>query len=152
MLSAKWDPFSNTVAIISAKGEYGLINDVVPDSKPGPNDKVGEDDVSSEVDEEDLGAEGGVQWEGEPMMDSRGTFAMARREPPQPAFQPQSTPIGASSKRRFLAYTTVGQITSRDETTYHAVEIEFADVNTGRPIRFNDYTGFTMAAMVCERE
>jgi len=58
----------------------------------------------------------------------------------------QSTP--ASSKRRFLAYSTVGQITSRDETTYHAVEIEFADINTGRPIRFNDYSGYTMAAMV----
>ena len=58
----------------------------------------------------------------------------------------QSTP--ASSKRRFLAYTSVGQITSRDETTYHAVEIEFADVNTGRPIRFTDYNGYTMAAMV----
>jgi hypothetical protein len=42
----------------------------------------------------------------------------------------------------------VGQITSRDETTYHAVEIEFADVNTGRPIRFTDYNGYTMAAMV----
>jgi hypothetical protein len=31
------------------------------------------------------------------------------------------------------------------------IEIEFADVNTGRPIRFNDYTGFTMAAMVFSR-
>ena len=58
----------------------------------------------------------------------------------------QSTP--AVAKRRFLAYNSLGQITSRDETTYHVVEIEFADVNTGRPVRFNDYNGFTMAAMV----
>ena len=154
VLAAKWDPFSNTIAIISIKGEYGLIDNVVPDTKPGPNDKVEEDDVSSEIDDEvdDLGAGGGVQWEGEPTHDARGSYssyAHTRREPPQPAFQPQSTPVHAATKRRFLAYTTVGQITSRDETTYHAVEIEFADVNTGRPSRFNDHNGYTMAAMVC---
>jgi hypothetical protein len=62
------------------------------------------------------------------------------------AVRVQSTPA-ASAKRCFLAYTTVGQITSRDESTYRAVEIEFADVNTGRPIRFNDFDGYTMAAM-----
>jgi len=90
VLSAKWDPFSNTVAVISIKGEYGLIDNVVPDTKPGPNDKTEDDDVNSEMGQEDeLMQVGGVQWEGEPMLDARGSYAMARREPPQPAFQPQ---------------------------------------------------------------
>ena len=156
VLNAKWDPFSNSIALISIKGEYGLIDNVVPSDKPGPNDSTEDDDVTSEISQNDEG-EGGVTWHDEPSMlagtDLDGgfgmgrSFGMMRREPPQPAFQPQSTPVAASSKRRFLTYTTVGQITSRDETTYHAIEIEFADVNTGRPIRFNDYTGFTMAAM-----
>ena len=145
VLNAKWDPFSNSIAVISVDGEYGLVDNVVPNTKPGPNDTT-EEDVESEAEQEADAAEGGVQWEGEPMMDTRGSYAVARREPPQPAFQPQSTPI-TSSKRRFLAYTTVGQITTKDETTYHAVEVEFADVNTGRPIRFNDFKGYTMAAM-----
>jgi hypothetical protein len=41
----------------------------------------------------------------------------------------------------------VGNITSRAELTYNAIEIEFADMHTHRPVRFNDYSGFTMAAM-----
>ncbi len=50
-------------------------------------------------------------------------------------------------KRRFMAYTTLGFITSRAEAAFNAIEIEFADVNTHRAVRFNDYSGFTMAAM-----
>jgi hypothetical protein len=50
-------------------------------------------------------------------------------------------------KRRFMAYTNLGFITSRAEAAFNAIEIEFADVNTHRPVRFNDYSGFTMAAM-----
>ncbi len=101
VLAAKWDPFANTIAAISIKGEYGLIDDVVPDSKPGPNDKRDDEDVNSEIAQEDgfgeirmqfgdgLEPAGGVQWEGEPMLDARGSFAVARRQPPQPPFQPQ---------------------------------------------------------------
>jgi chromosome transmission fidelity protein 4 len=50
-------------------------------------------------------------------------------------------------KRRFLAYTFDGFITSRMESTTSFIEIEFADIEKHRPIRFNDYTGFTMACM-----
>jgi chromosome transmission fidelity protein 4 len=50
-------------------------------------------------------------------------------------------------KRRFLAYTFDGFITSRVESTTSFIEIEFADIEKHRPIRFNDYTGFTMACM-----
>jgi hypothetical protein len=92
VLAAKWDPFANTIAAISIKGEYGLIDDVVPDSKPGPNDKRDDEDVNSEIAQEDgdgLEPAGGVQWEGEPMLDARGSFAVARRQPPQSPFQPQ---------------------------------------------------------------
>jgi chromosome transmission fidelity protein 4 len=92
VLAAKWDPFSNTIAAISIKGEYGLIDDVVPDSKPGPNDKRDDEDMNSEIAQEDdngLEAAGGVQWEDEPELDARGGFAVTRRERPQPAFQPQ---------------------------------------------------------------
>lgn len=53
-------------------------------------------------------------------------------------------------KRCFLNYTAVGNITSRAELTYNAIEIEFADMHTHRPVRFNDYSGFTMAAMNLE--
>ena len=50
-------------------------------------------------------------------------------------------------KRRFMAFTTEGFITCRAEAAFNAIEIEFADVHTNRPVRFNDYSGFTMAAM-----
>ena len=50
-------------------------------------------------------------------------------------------------KRRFMAFTTEGFVTCRAEAAFNAIEIEFADVHTNRPVRFNDYSGFTMAAM-----
>ena len=58
---------------------------------------------------------------------------------------PQSTKM--EHKRRFLAFTLEGFITCRAEGPFNAIEIEFADVHTNRPVRFSDYSGFTMAAM-----
>ncbi len=61
------------------------------------------------------------------------------------AFVSQSTKM--EHKRRFMAFTLEGFITCRAEAAFNAIEIEFADVHTNRPVRFNDYTGYTMAAM-----
>jgi chromosome transmission fidelity protein 4 len=89
VLNAKWDPFSNSIALISAKGEYGLIDNVIPSTKPGPNDKTeDEDDAISDVAAEEDPEAGGVTWEGEGAFDG-GFREVTRRVPPQPAFQPQ---------------------------------------------------------------
>jgi hypothetical protein len=70
---------------------------------------------------------------------------------PQSGVEVTARPAAQSTrmehKRRFMAFTTEGFITCRAEAAFNAIEIEFADVHTNRPVRFNDYSGFTMAAM-----
>ena len=46
-----------------------------------------------------------------------------------------------------MAFTTDGFIACRSEPAFQAIEIEFADIHSNRSVRFNDYAGFTMAAM-----
>eukprot|EP00960_Hanusia_phi_P077656 768724-Hanusia_phi.AAC.7 len=146
ILTARWDPFSNSIALISVEGTYGLADSVVPTDKIGPNDRVDSDQVDAdsvgELDEDELE----IDPANPSVYKQSNMQAVSFSRPnPQAPFQPQSTPV--ELKRRFLTYTTVGHITSRNESTYNAIEIEFADINTHRPIRFNDFTGFTMAAM-----
>lgn len=59
-------------------------------------------------------------------------------------FQPSST---LSSQYRFLAWNTVGLITSRADDGYNSVEIEFHDRLFHRPIRFIDEVGYTMGSV-----
>lgn len=63
----------------------------------------------------------------------------------QPPFQPSSTPLEHS--RRFLVWNDVGIITTREEETTSAVDIEFHDTARHRPIRLVDHFGFTMGAL-----
>lgn len=60
-------------------------------------------------------------------------------------FQPGATPFTGSY--RFLAYNSVGVITSRADDGYWSVEIEFADKEFHHPIRFIDEYGYEIAAV-----
>mmetsp|Transcript_34186 Transcript_34186/g.80997 ORF Transcript_34186/g.80997 Transcript_34186/m.80997 type:complete len:821 (-) Transcript_34186:46-2508(-) len=160
VLSGAWDPFTNAVALIADDGKYGMIPDVIPDDKPGPNEKVaGDGDGASVGDESDIDADllddddflkitGGESPEkavGGGGGRSGMRYESARRNEPQAPFQPQSTPT--EHKRRFLVFNHVGNISCRTEIAFNAIEIEFADINAHRAIRFNDFSGFSMAAM-----
>lgn len=63
----------------------------------------------------------------------------------QDPFQPASTP--EDDKRRFLAWTLMGSITTRDEQTHNTVEIAFSDTSRHRAVRFTDRYGLSMAAL-----
>lgn len=63
----------------------------------------------------------------------------------QDAVQAGATPLGF--KRRYLAWNTTGVITTRDEDTFHSVEVEFSDASKHRTVRFNDHYAFSMAAL-----
>ena len=65
---------------------------------------------------------------------------------PQAPFQPGSTPRD-DSRRRFLAWNSVGSIVSREEDTFSSIEIDFADKAANRTVRITDHYGFTMAAL-----
>lgn len=129
---------------------------MIPDDKPGPNEKLTADgsevgdysDIDADLLEDDdfLNV---TQGDDGKTGASPGGRAAVRYEKlamrPQEAFQPQSTPMEA--KRRFMVFNAVGSISCRNEVAFNAIEIEFADINAHRAIRFNDYSGFTMAAM-----
>merc|ERR1712166_882919 len=64
----------------------------------------------------------------------------------QAAFQPGSS-ADLTQKRRFLAWNLIGQIVTRNEDSYHTVEIEFSDTTTGRPVYIRDHRAFNLGSM-----
>ena len=68
--------------------------------------------------------------------------------PYQAPFQSSSTPV--MNRRRFLCWNSVGVITSRDEDTHYAVEIELHDTSKHKNSRFTDHYNFKVAAL-CEK-
>jgi chromosome transmission fidelity protein 4 len=51
------------------------------------------------------------------------------------------------NRRRFLCWNNFGVITSRDEETHFAVEIELSDTTKHKNVRFTDHYNFSMAAL-----
>ena len=69
---------------------------------------------------------------------------------PQAAFQSGSSPFMGSSRRsprRYLAWNSIGSITSRKEPGQNIIDVDFADSQMHRAIHFNDPYGFTMATL-----
>jgi len=64
----------------------------------------------------------------------------------QAAFQPGSSAY-LTQKRRFLAWNLIGQIVTRNEDSYHTVEIEFSDTTTWRPVYIRDHRAFNLGSM-----
>ncbi|EDQ91285.1 uncharacterized protein MONBRDRAFT_23531 [Monosiga brevicollis MX1] len=71
-----------------------------------------------------------------------GTMPLVEQQAP---FQPSSSPLDQS--KRFLVWNNVGIITSRQEEVTSAVDVEFHDTNTHRPVRLVDHFGFTMGTL-----
>jgi len=63
----------------------------------------------------------------------------------QAAFQPSSTPVDA--ERRYLVWNSAGVIISRNEETFNSIEIEFANSEKFRSVRFTDNFGFSKASL-----
>ena len=69
---------------------------------------------------------------------------------PQAAFQSGSSPFMGSSRRsprRYLAWNSVGSITSRKEPGQNIVDVDFVDSQMHRSVHFTDPYGFTMATL-----
>jgi hypothetical protein len=69
---------------------------------------------------------------------------------PQAAFQSGSTPfIGSSrrSPRRYLAWNSIGSITSRKEPGQNIIDVDFTDAQMHRAMHFTDMYGFTLATL-----
>tara|TARA_B100000524_G_scaffold338016_1_gene229126 strand:- start:1020 stop:2636 length:1617 start_codon:yes stop_codon:yes gene_type:complete len=64
---------------------------------------------------------------------------------PQEVLLPGSTP--PKNGRRFLLWNLVGMISSREEPTYSAVEVEFSDAERHRTLRLTDHYSFSIAAL-----
>ena len=90
ILSARWDPFSNSIALISVEGTYGLVDGVIPSDKIGPNDRVDSDqaDVDSvgDLDEDALDLD---QADPSAYKQSNMQSVSISRPIPQASFQPQ---------------------------------------------------------------
>ncbi|KAI9188233.1 DNA polymerase alpha accessory factor Mcl1 [Blastocladiella emersonii ATCC 22665] len=66
--------------------------------------------------------------------------------PIQPAFQPGSTPT--ISGKRYLAFNTLGVITSVEQEVRHAYHVEFHDRSRmRRPLQFSDAREFSLASL-----
>jgi len=68
-----------------------------------------------------------------------------KAEARQPSFQPGASSLGL--KRRFLAWNMTGFLVSRDETTHHTIDIEFADTTRGRPPSIRDHHNFELGTL-----
>lgn len=66
--------------------------------------------------------------------------------PRQPAFQPSAS-TDPEQKRKFLAWNLTGQIVTRNEDSYHTVEVEFSDLTLQKPHHIRDHRAFSLGTM-----
>lgn len=67
------------------------------------------------------------------------------RDHVQDSFHSGSTP--SVQGRRLLCWNLVGTIESQETETHNIISIQFSDVGSHRPLRFNDRFGYSMASM-----
>ena len=146
-----WHPDGSSVAIADVDGRFGIWLKPIPSHMAKASVATGEekaeelkdrqklikfdDNMSSASEDED--DDGDDEDDGADSERGGGKSASKKRRRrkaglvnavlPQDSFQPGVTPKEPGNRRRFLAYNTLGYISSRDDDSYFSIDMEFHD-------------------------
>lgn len=144
-----WHPDGSSIAIADVDGRFGIWPKPIPSHMSKASVATGEEkaeelkdrqklikfdsESSASEDEErdndtDSEGEGGGGGEyASKKRRRRRKAGLANAVLPQDSFQPGATPKEPGNRRRFLAYNTLGYISSRDDDSHFSIDMEFHD-------------------------